>query len=128
MSTVRSEILGKEPASRQALSVFQPWADQYATWIKQGWEFQTINATTEDYGRAQWMHRTIEAVSMRVEFAMLNRVVGERKSACFDFIWINDEEFGFRRSPITVLCDKYQPTFNAWSEANNFSSQWKLLQ
>ena len=127
MSTVREEIIAKQPPSRQALSVFQPWADEYATMVKQGWEFQPINASIEDYGRAQWKQRTIEAISMRVEFPMLNRVIGEKRTACVDFVWINDEEFGFRRNPITVSCDKYGPTFAAWSEENTFTSQWTLL-
>ena len=74
------------------------------------------------------MHRTIEAVSMRVEFPMLNRVIGERSVACIDFVWINDEEFGFPRNPITVSCDKYGPVFMSWSEENRFTSQWNLLQ
>jgi hypothetical protein len=128
MTTVQGEITTKQPASRQSLSVFQPWADQFTTQIKQGWEFQAISATIEDYGRAQWKQRTIEAISVRVEFPMLNRVVGEKKTACVDFVWINDEEFGFRRNPITISCDKYAPAFAAWSEENGFTSQWTLLQ
>jgi hypothetical protein len=128
MTVVRNEIIAKQLPSRQALSVFQPWADQYATSIKQGWEFQATNATIEDYGRAQWKQRTIEAISVRVEFPMLNRVIGEKQTACVDFIWINDEEFGFRRNPTTVSCDKYASAFSAWSEENGFTSQWTLLE
>lgn len=128
MATVREEITAKRPLSVEALSAFQPWANQYVTWIKEGWEFQAINATVEDYGRAQWMHRTIEAISMRVEFPMLNRDIGEREKPCFDFIWINDEEFGKQRQPMAVLCKKYEPAFLAWAEGNGFTSQWKLLQ
>lgn len=127
MNVVRDEIAAKQTPTKQPLSVFQPWADQYATQIKQGWEFQPINATIEDYGRAQWMHRTIEAISVRVEFPMLNRVIGERQTSCVDFVWINDEEFELPRNPITVPCDRYGPVFSAWSEQNSFASQWKLL-
>lgn len=127
MAVVRDEITSKQSPSRQPLLVFQPWADQYSTRIKEGWEFQPIGATIEDYGRAQWMHRTIEAISVRVEFPRLNRVIGERTTDCVDFIWINDEEFGFRRSAKTVSCDKYEAAFKEWSEQNSFTSQWKLL-
>jgi hypothetical protein len=128
MTTVQDEITTRKPPSRQALSIFQPWASQYVTQIKQGWEFQAINATVEDYGRAQWKARTIEAISMKVEFPMLNRAIGEKKTDCVDFVWVNDEEFGFRRNPITVSCDMYASVFAAWSEQNTFTSQWTLLQ
>ncbi len=128
MATVRDEIISKRLSSRQALSVFQPWSDQYAMSIKQGWEFQPIRATVEDYGRGQWMKRPIEAISVRVELPMMNRVIGEKKTGCVDFVWINDEEFGFRRNPITVSCDKYGPAFVEWSEENGFTSQWTLLE
>jgi hypothetical protein len=128
MTAVRGEVASKQPPSEQVLSVFQPWANQYTTSIKQGWEFQPIKATVEDYGRAQWMNRTIEAITVRVEFPMLNRVVGQRGTGCVDFTWINDEEFGFRRNPMTVSCDKYGPAFSAWSEQNQFTSQWTLLE
>ena len=128
MTTVQAEIEAKQAPSTQTLAIFQPWADQYTTSIKQGWEFQAINATIEDYGRAQWKQRTIEAISVRVEFPMLNRVIGEKQTSCVDFVWINDEEFGFRRNPMTESCDKYATSFTAWSEENGFTSQWTLLQ
>jgi hypothetical protein len=128
MATVQAEIKANQAPSMQTLAIFQPWADQYPTQIKQGWEFQPISASIEDYGRAQWKQRTIEAISVRVEFPMLNRVIGERVTACVDFIWINDEEFGFRRNPLTVSCDKYGPAFEEWSQQNGFTSQWTLLE
>jgi multidrug efflux pump subunit AcrA (membrane-fusion protein) len=127
MTIVRDEVVARKALSRQPLSTFQPWSGWLETKIKEGWEFGDINSTIEDYGRAQWKARTIEAISMRTEFPMLNRVIGEKVTACVDFIWINDEEFGFRRNPITIECDKYDPAFSAWSEQNGFVSQWKLL-
>jgi multidrug efflux pump subunit AcrA (membrane-fusion protein) len=128
MTTVRDQIIAKQRPTDQALSAFQPWADQYATSIKQGWQFQPIRATVEDYGRAQWMNRTIEAISVRVEFPMMNRVIGQKATACVDFVWINDEEFDFERRPIAVSCDRYGATFTVWAQQNDFTSQWTLLQ
>lgn len=134
MSVVREEISEHRLPSEQTITEFQPWtgqqpwAEQYATWINQGWEFKPIKATIQDYGRAQWMKRTIEAISVRVEFPMMNRKVGDKETACVDFIWTNDEEFGFRRNPMTVSCNEYGPAFAAWSEQNQFTSQWTLLQ
>ena len=128
MRAVRDEMIAKQPPGKPILPVFQPWADRFATQIRQGWEFQPINAVIEDYGRAQWQQRTIEAISMKVEFPMLNRVIGEKRMDCVDFAWINDEEFGFRRNMIAVSCDNYAAAFAAWSDENGFTSQWKLLQ
>jgi hypothetical protein len=128
MTTVRNEIASKQSPGRQPLSIFLPWTDAFATQIKQGWEFQAIKATVEDYGRAQWMNRSIEAISVRVEFPRMNRVIGEKRIDCIDFVWINDEEFGFRRNPITMPCEKFGPAFVEWSQQNNFTSQWTLLQ
>ena len=58
---------------------------------------------------------------------MLNRAIGEKTTSCWDFVWINDEEFGFLRNPIAVTCEEYKPAFGAWAEQNAFASQWKLL-
>jgi len=128
MATVRDEIIANRPTSDQTITKFQPWAGDYATLIKQGWEFQPIRATIKDYGRAQWMKRAIEAISVRVELPMMNRVIGEKKTVCVDFVWINDEEFGLRRNPETISCDGYAATFDVWAQQNNFASQWTLLQ
>jgi hypothetical protein len=128
MTTVRNEVASKQTSSRQPLSIFQPWTDAFATQIRQGWEFQAIKATVEDYGRAEWMNRTIEAISVRVEFPRMNRLIGEKQVDCIDFIWINDEEFGFRRNAKAVLCAKYGQEFFEWTQQNKFRSQWTLLQ
>jgi hypothetical protein len=74
------------------------------------------------------MNRTIEAISVRVEFPMMNRVIGQKATACVDFVWINDEEFDFERRPIAVSCDRYGATFTVWAQQNDFTSQWTLLQ
>jgi hypothetical protein len=107
---------------------FQPWAAQFETLIKQGWEFGDVRTSLEDYGRAQWRSRTIEAIAVRVEFPMVNREVGEKRVDCYDFVWINDEEFQFVRQPTVIKCDGYEPGFAEWAQGNGFVSQWKLLQ
>jgi len=133
VSIVRDEVRDKRSPTKQVLSSFQPWATWVEAQIKSGWEFSAVNATVEDYGRAQWSARveakprTIEAISVRVELPMLNRAIGEKTTSCWDFVWINDEEFGFRRNPIAVTCEEYKPAFGAWAEQNAFASQWKLL-
>ncbi len=128
MTAVHDRIVAQQSPGMQAFSIFEPWADQFAMEVKQGWEFQPVSATVEDYGRAHWKDRTIEAISVQVQFPMLNRVIGEKRTECIDFVWINDEEFGFSRNPTTALCNAYGPAFTVWSERNSFTSQWTLLQ
>jgi hypothetical protein len=50
-----------------------------------------------------------------------------KATVCVNFVWINDEEFDFKRRPISVSCDRYGPTFTVWSQQNDFTSQWTLL-
>jgi multidrug efflux pump subunit AcrA (membrane-fusion protein) len=107
---------------------FQPWAAQVETLVKEGWEFSDPKATIEDYGRAQWKQRTIEAITVRVEFPIVNKLIGERKTVCNDFTWINDEEFQFMRQLLSVPCEDYDRRFAEWAQANGFVSQWKLLE
>ena len=127
MQTVHDKVAAKQAPGMQPMSIFEPWADRFVTQVERGWEFQPVRASIEDYGRAQWKDRTIEAISVRVEFPMLNRVIGERRTDCIDFTWINDEEFGFWRNPMTVACDEHGAAFKAWADSNSFASQWQLL-
>ena len=110
---------------------FQPWASWLETKVQEGWVFSPITPTLEDYGRAQWKgtaaERTIEAVSVRVNFPAVNRTIGEKTNYCFVFSYLNDEEFSFRRSQLAVPCDKYNAAFVVWTQQNQFASQWKLL-
>jgi len=106
---------------------FQLWTGQFEDWVKEGWEFDAIKPTLEDFGQAQWRSRTIEAIAVKVEFPMLNRVIGERRTRCFEFIWINDAEFSFMRNPAAVPCESFGQAFARWSQENSFVSQWNLL-
>jgi len=58
---------------------------------------------------------------------MLNRVIGERRTSCFEFTWIDDQEFAFMRQTQAVPCEGYEQAFALWSQASSFISQWKLL-
>jgi hypothetical protein len=107
---------------------FDTWPELVSNLIKQGWEISPPQVGIEDYGRAQWKQRTIEAITVRMEFQTINRIIGERKTVCEDFTFINDDEFQFIRQAQAVPCDDYARTFEQWSQANAFISQWKLLQ
>jgi hypothetical protein len=106
---------------------FDIWATDFEARVKEGWEFSDIRPQLEDYGLAQWKSRKITAVAVRVEFPMLNRAVGDRRTDCEEFYWINDEEFGYMRQSGVVACAKYASAFVIWSQQNLFESQWKLL-
>jgi len=106
-----------------AWSLFPAWVADRA---KEEWEFGDTKATLEDYGLAKWRSRSIEAISVKVEIPMINRHIGERQTACWQFVWINDDEFNFIRNPLAVPCDKYPAAFKKWADENLFKSQWKL--
>ena len=106
-----------------AWSPFPAWVADRA---KEEWEFGDTTATLQDYGLAKWRSRSIEAISIKVEVPMTNRHVGERQAACWNFVWINDDEFNFIRNALAVPCDKYPAAFKKWSAENLFKSQWKL--
>ncbi len=117
------EHLKKNKRMHHVWSPFIGWVDER---VKEEWEFGDTRATLEDYGLAKWRSRTIEAISVKVEIPMINRLIGERQTACWQFVWINDEEFSFIRNPLAVPCDKYSAAFKKWTDENLFKSQWKL--
>jgi peptidoglycan hydrolase-like protein with peptidoglycan-binding domain len=104
--------------------------DTFAVWqlerAKEGWEFGDTRSALEDYGLATWRGRKIESVSVKIELPMTNRVIGERKTECWNFVWINDEEFSFRRQMLSAPCGAYSDAFKDWAVANDFISQWKM--
>jgi Skp family chaperone for outer membrane proteins len=105
-----------------------PWSNQIITTIKEGWELGAIQTGIADYGQAQWKHRTIEAISVRVTYPRINKVIGEKDTACYVFSWIDDEEFSFMRQPMVNPCDEYASAFSSWTQATGFISQWNLLR
>jgi hypothetical protein len=126
--TTQEQIAARSKYDAERLDpAFQVWTEQFEDWVKEGWEFDAIKPTLEDFGRSQWRSRTIEAVAVRVEFPMVNRAVGERRSACVDFVWIDDTEFSFMRQTHAFSCKSYEQDFARWSQQNLFVSEWKLL-
>ena len=128
IQTLREQRAAKAEARRKerladAWSPFPAWVADRA---KEEWEFGDTKATLEDYGLAKWRSRSIEATSIKVEVPMTNRHIGERQTACWNFVWINDDEFNFIRNALAVPCDKYPAAFKKWSAENLFKSQWKL--
>lgn len=49
---------------------------------KEGWAFGDTKAMLEDYGLAQWRSRKVEALTVKIEFEMLNKHIGERQTEC----------------------------------------------
>ena len=113
-------------AAARMEDAFQAWSRWVLDSAKEEWAFGDIRATLEDYGQARWRSRQIEAIAVRVEFPMLNRLIGERRTACTIFVWINDEEFSFMRQPASFECTGFDGSFRSWVQANGFITQWKL--
>jgi hypothetical protein len=105
---------------------FPLWSTALLKSVKEEWEYGDIQASLEDYGQAKWKSRNIEAIAVRVEFPITNKLIGERKTDCTIFVWINDEEFSFWRQPASFECENYDAAFKDWALNNNFISQWKL--
>ena len=104
-----------------------PWVGQFAKTVKEGWEYGAVQTSLEDYGQAQWHSWTIEAISVRVTFSRINRVIGEKDATCYVFTWIDDQEFSFVRQAMVNPCGDYASAFTPWKQANAFTSQWMLL-
>ena len=109
------------------MDYFAQWQQQVSNWAKEKWEFGTPTFTIEDYGRVQWKQRTIEAITVKMEFQIVNRKAGDKQMVCEAFTWINDEEFAQIRETQMVPCTDYEQSFDAWKQAHSFVSQWKLL-
>lgn len=128
----KGPIIGEEKVKegQRAKERLSPDYKDFNNWvldrIKEQWEFGDTAASLEDYGLAKFRSRLIEAISIKVELPMLNRLIGEKKTECFMFTWINDDEFTMRRSPLIVPCAAYPAQFKIWSDANQFKSQWKM--
>lgn len=126
LSAQEQRILDAENQRQRLSQEFPDWAADTLRQAKEEWTFGDISASLEDYGQARWRGRDIEAISVRVEFPMANAIIGERRTDCQVFTWINDEEFKFWRQTMSIECDYYDDLFEAWAIANEFNSQWKL--
>jgi hypothetical protein len=113
-------------AAARMEDTFPQWSVALSTRVREEWEFGDIRATLEDYGQAHWRSRQIEAVAVRVEFPMSNKLIGERRTGCLVFVWVNDEEFMSMRQAASFACEEYEQRFSGWAKANAFASQWKL--
>jgi hypothetical protein len=105
---------------------FPEWAREILIKIQEEWEFSDVRMLLEDYGQSRWRSRQIETVSVRVELPISNRIIGERETLCYNFVWINDDEFSMMRNTQSFSCEEYESKFREWSTANSFRSQWRL--
>lgn len=125
--TDEDRIKSDQQRSRERLpagfSAFTKWQFERA---KEEWEFGDTKTVLEDYGLAKWRSRMIEAIAVRVELPMINRIIGERKTECVMFAWINDEEFSMLRQHLVAPCSDFDQAFKDWSSKNEFKSQWKM--
>jgi len=126
LSPREQAILKAENELKRLSTTFPVWSGQTVKLAKEEWSFSDISASLEDYGQATWRGREIEAISVRVEFPMSNAIIGERRTDCMVFTWINDDEFKFWRQTMETDCTSYPKLFDDWAIKNQFNSQWKL--
>lgn len=126
LSPREQAILKAENELKRLSTTFPVWSGQTVKLAKEEWNFGDISASLEDYGQATWRGREIEAVSVRVDFPMTNAIIGERRTDCMVFTWINDDEFNFWRQTMETDCTSYPKLFDDWAVKNQFNSQWKL--
>jgi peptidoglycan hydrolase-like protein with peptidoglycan-binding domain len=113
------------PAKAPLGAEFADFVREYRVRIDEKWEFSNVLAFIENYGKAEWRKRIVEAVSIRVQLPIINKVIGEKREACVVFSYINDEEFKMRRQFIMSDCARYSSDFSDWAVRNNFTSEWK---
>jgi hypothetical protein len=56
-----------------------------------------------------------ETVAIRVEFPMANGLIGERKTGCTVFVYIEDAEFSFLHQTARFTRDQFEQGFVAWA-------------
>jgi tetratricopeptide (TPR) repeat protein len=113
-------------AGERVDNLFPSWSALVQRAMQEEWEYSPMQSELEDYGQANWRGRTIEAAAVRVHFPMVNRHIGERRTDCYVFVWIQDDEFRFWRQASSFRCDASNASFTRWAETNEFRSQWRL--
>lgn len=88
-----------------------------------GWELDSLVPDVHEYGVVSWGGRNIEAVIAKIELNTKNRAAGMYGQDCWYVGYVNDQEFGVKRDPISVQCDDAN-AYQSWVDRLQFSSQW----
>jgi hypothetical protein len=102
----------------EGLDGFKRWYEQRKS---EGRQVADMRATVDDFGEARLQGRTIEAISVEVDFD-LKAANGPPQTDCLVFAWL--EEPPIWRAPAVFGCDRVGD-LERWKADNGFRSRWR---
>lgn len=105
-------------------SVFPNYFDWYGSRLTDLWALADAHYELYDYGTAKWNDRRIEAVFIKYEVKLKNRVLGKYEDRCMVMGWIADNEFSMRRDAIETSCDDAERYIGDWQKSRAFEQRW----
>jgi hypothetical protein len=105
-------------------SVFPNYFDWYGSRLTDLWALADSHYELYDYGTAKWNDRRIEAVFIKYEVKLKNRVLGKYEDRCMVMGWIADNEFSMRRDAIETSCDDAESYISDWQKSRAFEQRW----
>lgn len=109
----------------KAAEIFPGFVREYKQAIRDRWELETKSYAVEDFGDADWNRRKVEAVIVRAEFVLQNRLLGRRDEVCFLLAAVVDAEFSYLRDAMTLPCEDSEDEVKRWQVGSKFSSRWR---
>ena len=99
----------------------------YSNWLAirfaEGWETFNVRYDVFDYGIAQWEHRSLDAVIVKVVIQQKNRMLGKYDDRCYVVGMVDDAEFQMERDQFAVECGDIR-FVNSWRVGKDFHSGW----
>jgi hypothetical protein len=72
----------------------------------------------------QWNGRSLEGIVVRAQIAQKNAIEGARKSDCFTFGLVKDDEFSVERDLFDVVCTSDGDKIGDWKARRQFKTLW----
>jgi hypothetical protein len=109
-------------------NAFPSYANWFADRLSKQWEVSNTKFELYDYGTASWNDRRIDAVFIKYEIKIKNRIIGKYEDRCSIIGWITDTEFAMNRDPFEVDCDKAEISLVDWERKRAFEERWIVRQ
>jgi hypothetical protein len=109
----------------KAAELFPAFVRIFKQVTRDRWDLETKSYSVEDFGDAEWNNRKLEAVVVKGQFVLQNRLLGRRDEACFLFGVIVDAEFSYLRDAITMPCKDSEADVKRWQVGSKFASRWR---
>ena len=101
----------------------------YSRWLDQRfddkWETFGVNSEVADFGTFRWQGRILPAIIVKTIINQKNRNLGKYESSCYEFGFVDDEEFNRLRETFSVNCEN-TTLIESWKSGGNFQSQWNV--